>query len=38
MIAGGGKIGFELARNIEDKLRLKIIEPDKDRCEFYQAS
>ena len=37
MIAGGGKIGFELARNIEDKLRLKIIEPDKDRCEFLSS-
>ena len=37
MIVGGGKIGFELARNIEDKLRLKLIEPDKDRCEFLSG-
>lgn len=37
MIVGGGKIGFELARNIEDKLRLKLIEPDKDRCEFLST-
>ena len=37
MIVGGGKIGFELARNIEDKLRLKLIEPDKDRCEFLSS-
>ena len=37
MIVGGGKIGFELARNIEDKLRLKVIEPDKDRCEFLSS-
>ena len=37
MIVGGGKIGFELARNIEDKLRLKLIEPDRDRCEFLSS-
>ena len=37
MIVGGGKLGFELARNIEDKLRLKLIEPDKDRCEFLSS-
>ena len=37
MIVGGGKIGYELARNIEDKLRLKLIEPDKDRCEFLSS-
>ena len=37
MIVGGGKTGFELARNIEDKLRLKLIEPDKDRCEFLSS-
>ena len=37
MIVGGGKIGFELARNIEHKLRLKLIEPDKDRCEFLSS-
>ena len=37
IIVGGGKIGFELARNIEDKLRLKLIEPDRDRCEFLSS-
>ena len=37
MIVGGGKTGFELARNIEDQLRLKLIEPDKDRCEFLSS-
>ena len=37
LIIGGGNIGFNLAKNIEETLesvRLKIIEKDKDRAEF----
>ena len=37
LIIGGGNIGFNLAKNIEqsfDDARLKIIEKDKDRAEF----
>ena len=37
LIIGGGNIGFNLAKNIEDSFdsaRIKIIEKDKDRAEF----
>ena len=37
LIIGGGNIGFNLAKNIEqsfESARLKIIEKDKDRAEF----
>ena len=37
LIIGGGNIGFNLAKNIEesfDSARIKIIEKDKDRAEF----
>ncbi len=37
LIIGGGNIGFNLARNIEqsfDDMRVKIIEKDKSRAEF----
>ena len=37
LIIGGGNIGFNLAKNIEqsfDKARIKIIEKDKSRAEF----
>lgn len=34
MIAGGGRIGLRLAREIQDDCRLKIIEPDLTRCEY----
>jgi len=37
LIVGGGNIGFNLAKNLEDSLdaaRVKIIEKDKDRAEF----
>lgn len=32
MIAGGGKIGFRFAQNIEDRYQVKIIESDAKRC------
>lgn len=35
MIAGGGKIGFYLAKQLADfNIYVKIIEVDKDRCEY----
>ena len=37
LIIGGGNIGFNLAKNIEqsfDEARVKIIEKDKKRAEF----
>ena len=37
LIVGGGNIGFNLAKNLEeslDSLRVKIVEKDKDRAEF----
>ncbi|MDC0419523.1 Trk system potassium transporter TrkA [Candidatus Pelagibacter sp.] len=37
LIVGGGNIGFNLAKNLEDSFdaaRVKIIEKDKDRAEF----
>ena len=37
LIIGGGNIGFNLAKNIEESFesaRIKIIEKDKDRAEF----
>jgi len=33
MIVGGGKIGSALAKGLEDDYKIKIIDPDKDRCE-----
>ena len=33
MIIGGGKIGFALAQSLEEDYKVKIIDPDKDRCE-----
>ncbi|WP_440656614.1 Trk system potassium transporter TrkA [Candidatus Pelagibacter sp. HIMB1509] len=40
LIVGGGNIGFNLAKNIEDNLdaaRVKIIEKNKDRAEFLAS-
>ena len=40
LIVGGGNIGFNLAKNIEETLdaaRVKIIEKDKDRAEFLAS-
>ncbi|MDC1474940.1 Trk system potassium transporter TrkA [Gammaproteobacteria bacterium] len=34
MIIGGGKIGFALAKKLEDEYKIKIIDPDQDRCEM----
>ena len=37
MIVGGGNIGFNLAKNLEETLdsaRVKIVEKNKDRAEF----
>ena len=37
LIVGGGNIGFNLAKNLEESLdssRVKIVEKDKDRAEF----
>ena len=37
LIVGGGNIGFNLAKNLEetlDAVRVKIVEKDKDRAEF----
>ncbi len=37
MIAGGGNIGFRLARALEDDYQVKVIEFDKRRAEFLAA-
>ena len=40
LIIGGGNIGFNLAKNLEerfDSARVKIIEKDKDRAEFLAS-
>ena len=40
LIVGGGNIGFNLAKNIEDSLdaaRVKIVEKDKERAEFLAS-
>ena len=37
LIVGGGNIGFNLVKNLEETLdsaRVKIVEKDKDRAEF----
>ena len=34
MIIGGGKIGYALASALEDDYKIKIIDPDRDRCEM----
>jgi trk system potassium uptake protein TrkA len=34
MIAGGGRVGLRLAREIQDDCRLKVIEPNPARCEY----
>ena len=40
LIVGGGNIGFNLAKNIEetlDSVRVKIVEKDKERAEFLAS-
>jgi trk system potassium uptake protein TrkA len=34
MIAGGGKVGLRLARQIQDEYQVKIIEPQRARCDY----
>ena len=34
MIIGGGRIGFALARSIENDYKIKVIESNQDRCEY----
>ena len=34
MIAGGGKVGLRLAREIHDDYRIKLIEMDRKRCDY----
>jgi trk system potassium uptake protein TrkA len=34
MIIGGGKIGFALSKTLEDDYKIKIIDPDRQRCEM----
>ena len=34
MIAGGGRVGLRLAREIQDDCRVKVIEPNLSRCEY----
>ena len=38
MIIGGGKIGFNLAKQLEDSYKVKIIEPNEERCEEISRS
>ena len=33
-IIGGGKIGFNLAKQLENKFNVKVVERDKGRCKF----
>lgn len=37
MIAGGGRVGLRLARRIAHECEVKIIETDKERCEYLSA-
>jgi trk system potassium uptake protein len=37
MIAGGGKVGLRLARQIQDSYQVKLIEPRRERCEYLAA-
>ena len=34
MIAGGGKVGLRLAREIEGECRVKVVEASTERCEY----
>ncbi|MDZ7592204.1 MAG: Trk system potassium transporter TrkA [Rubrivivax sp.] len=34
MLAGGGKVGLRLAREIQAEYQLKLIEPQRERCEY----
>ncbi len=38
MIAGGGKVGLRLARQICGQYQVKIIEPDRARCDYLATA
>jgi trk system potassium uptake protein TrkA len=38
LIAGGGNIGYRLAKTLENKYRLKLIEHSKDRAKFLSEN
>ena len=37
MIAGGGKVGLRLARQMKDDLQVKIIETNRQRCDYLAS-
>lgn len=37
MIAGGGKVGLRLARELQDAMQIKLIETNRTRCEYLSA-
>ena len=37
MLAGGGKVGLRLARNLANHYEVKLIERDKKRCEYLAS-
>ena len=37
MIAGGGKVGLRLSRQLKDELQIKIIETDRKRCDYLAS-
>ena len=37
MIIGGGKIGSALAQALEEDYKIKVIDPDKERCEVLSS-
>ena len=37
MIAGGGKVGLRLARQLKDEVQLKIIETNRARCDYLAS-
>jgi trk system potassium uptake protein TrkA len=37
MIAGGGKVGLRLARQVKDELEVKIIEAHRPRCDYLAS-
>lgn len=37
MVAGGGKVGLRLARNVAERYEVKLIERDAKRCEYLAS-
>jgi trk system potassium uptake protein TrkA len=37
MIAGGGKVGLRLARQVHEELQVKIIETNRQRCDYLAS-